>query len=74
MYRNKLTRLKISAKKLYYQDIIIKYKQNTAKLWKTISNIFNVRKQRGNNIPDKMTIGTEDYTYENQCVCHMLND
>ena len=36
MYRNKLTHLKNSAKKLYYQDIIRKNKQNTAKLWKTI--------------------------------------
>ena len=32
MYRNKLTHLKNSAKKLYYQDIIRKNKQNTAKL------------------------------------------
>ena len=41
MYRNKLTHLKNSAKKLYYQDIIRKIKQNMAKLWKTINNIFN---------------------------------
>ena len=74
MYRNKLTYLKNSAKKLYYQDIIRKNKQNTAKLWKTINNIFNVSKQRGNNIPDKMTSGTEDYAYENQCVSNMLNN
>ena len=74
MYRNKLTHLKNSAKKLYYQDIIRKNKQNTAKLWKTINNIFNVSKQRVNNIPDKMTTGTEDYTYGNQCVSNMLNN
>ena len=74
MYRNKLTHLKNSAKKLYYQDIIRKNKQNTEKLWKTINNIFNVSKQRGNNIPDKMTTGTEDYAYGNQCVSNMLNN
>ena len=74
MYRNKLTHLKNSAKKLYDQDIIRKNKQNTAKLWKTIDNIFNVRKQRGNNIPNKLTTGTEDYAYGNQCVSNMLNN
>ena len=74
MYRNKLTHLKNSAKKLYYQDIIRKNKQNTAKLWKTINNIFNVSKQRGNNIPDKMTTGKEDYAYGNQCVSNMLKN
>ena len=31
-----------------------------------MNNIFNVSKQRGNNIPDKMITGTEDYTYGNQ--------
>ena len=31
-------------------------------------------KQRGNNIPDKMTTGTEDYAYGNQCVSNMLNN
>ena len=31
-------------------------------------------KQRGNNIPDKMTSGTEDYAYGNQCVSNMLNN
>ena len=31
-------------------------------------------KQRGNNIPDKMTTGTEDYAYRNQCVSNMLNN
>ena len=61
-------------KKLHYQDIIRKNKQNTAKLWKTTNNIFNVSKQRGNNIPDKMTTGTEDYAYGNQCVSNMLNN
>ena len=82
MYRNKLTYLKNSAKncitkikkKLYYQDIIRKNKQNTAKLWKTINDIFNVSKRRGNNIPDKMTTGTEDYAYGNRCVSNMLNN
>ena len=71
MYRNKLTHLKNGAKKLYYQDIFRKNKQNTAKLWKTINNILNVSKQRGNNIPDKMTTGKKDYAYGNQCVSNM---
>ena len=74
MYRNKLIHLKNSAKKLYYQDIIRKNKQNTAKLWKTINNIFNVSKQCGNNIPDTMTTGTEDYAYGNRCASNMLNN
>ena len=31
-------------------------------------------KQRSNNIPDKMTIVTEDYAYGNQCVNNMSNN
>ena len=31
-------------------------------------------KQRGNNIPDKMTTGMEDYAYGNQCVSNMLHN
>ena len=46
MYRNKLTHLKNPAKKLYYQDIIRKNKQNTAKLWKTINHRWAVPRYR----------------------------
>ena len=76
MYRNKFTHLKNNAKKLYYQDIIRKNKQNTAKLWKTINSILNVSYGilwNGNGYGCVIIIWKLDYAYGNKTMLMEIN-
>ena len=47
-YRNKVTRMKEQAKKIHFQNVISKNKQNTAKLSKTINDLLHHKNKKSN--------------------------
>ena len=46
VYKNKLQRLLKAAEKMYYQDLLVKYKDNLKKSWSIIKGTINKNKIR----------------------------
>ena len=45
-YKNKLNHIIKMAKKMYYEEELVKYKCNTKMLWKTLNEILNKSKKK----------------------------
>ena len=52
-YKNKLNHIIKIAKKKYYEEQLIKYKNETKLLWSTLDEIMNKRTQKNNLLPKK---------------------
>ena len=72
-YRNKVTRMKEQAKKIHFQNVISKNKQNTAKLWKTINDLLHHKNKKSNRMPQKMCINGID-SEDPKLISNTFND
>ena len=52
--------MKEQAKKIHFQIVISKNKQNTAKLWKTINDLQHHKNKKSNQMPQKMCVNGID--------------
>ena len=54
LYRNWLNRVIYSAKQSYYNKILIQNKNASAKIWKTITLLYNSKKKKSHNFPTSL--------------------
>ena len=72
VYKNKLQKLLKAAEKMYYQDLLVKYKINLKKSWSIIKGIINKNKRRKNQTKFKLNDGT--ITENKQVISDRFND
>ena len=72
VYKNKLQRLLKAAEKMYYQDLLVKYKENLKKSWSIIKGIIKKNKRRESQTKFKHNDGT--ITENEQVISDRFND
>ena len=71
-YKNKLQKLHKAAEKMYYQDLLVKYKYNLKKSWSIIKSILNKNIRRESQTEFKLYDGT--ITENKQVISDRFND
>ena len=72
VYKNKLQKLLKAAEKMYYQDLLVNYKDNLKKSWSIIKVIINKNKRRESQTKFVLNDGT--ITENKQVICDRFND
>ena len=72
IYRNKLTHIKEQFKKLYYNELITKFKHNSALIWKSINNI-TYRTKTYDLFINKIINENNHQVYDSKQICETLN-
>ena len=75
LYTNKLTHLKSYAKKMYFDSIFCENKGNSAKTWKIINNIINIKSNDSKkSSPHSMVINNKTYSTASLEFANLLNN
>ena len=73
VYRNKLTHIKLYAKRLYIKNLVNDNKHDTSSLWKIINKIIHMKNVKKNNISNKMCASKSENAQGPQAISNLFN-